>query len=70
MPRHRADALDALRPRSFGGLPGLVDQSLVAVLGLLELFSIALPELGRALLDGRGVSRFFIPLFNTFYILT
>jgi len=52
VPRDGADALDALRPRPFGRLPGLVDELLVPVLGLLELFSVALPKLRGTFLDG------------------
>jgi hypothetical protein len=57
MPSDRADALDALRPRSFGSLPGLVDEFLVAVLGLFELFRVALPKLRGTFLDGFSASR-------------
>ena len=57
MPRHRADALHALLTGPFGSLPGLINQLLVPVLGLLELLGVALPELRGTFLDGFRSSR-------------
>ena len=58
VPCYSTNTFHALRPRPLGRLPGLINQLLVPVLGLLELLGVALPELRGTFLDGFRASRF------------
>jgi hypothetical protein len=57
VPCYSRNTFHALRPRPLGRLPGLINQLLVPVLGLLELLGVALPELRGTFLDGFRSSR-------------
>jgi hypothetical protein len=58
LPSNGSHALHTLLTGPFGRLPGLVDELLVAVLGLFQLFGVALPKLRGTFLDGFRASRF------------
>ena len=58
MPSNGSHALHTLLTGPLGRLPGLINQLLVPVLGLFQLFGVALPELRGTFLDGFRASRF------------